>query len=181
MSSALTGNENLEAEMESGVRKNRWPAVWPASTKRTFKYYPGQIVQFLVVGGLNAVIDIGMLDLILYIWPTTNDGLLILFNTFAYTLAILNSYIWNSRITFRQHARQDIREKAYFLIQAGISLFLSNFTFLTAFHELTALDLPNWVVQNAAKALAMAIPSTASFLFMKYWVFRRSGRRVKKP
>ncbi|KLU61342.1 GtrA-like protein [Peptococcaceae bacterium CEB3] len=180
MASVLTGNENLEVEMEPGVQKNRRPAVWPTSKKGTFKYYPGQIVQFLVVGGLNAVIDIGMLDLILYLWPTTNDGLLILFNTFAYTLAILNSYVWNSRFTFRQHARQDIREKAYFLVQAGISLLLSNLTFLTAFHELTAWQLPNWVVQNAAKALAMAVPSTASFLFMKYWVFRRATHKTER-
>lgn len=130
-----------------------------------------QLFQFLIVGGLNALIDIGSLNIFLSIWPTTDDRLLVLFNTLAYLLAILNSYFWNSRITFRSHAQNSLREKAYFFMQAGISLILSNITFFVSLQILEDFYLPALLVQNLSKVLAMAVPSSASFLFMKYFVF----------
>lgn len=132
-----------------------------------------QIILFLLVGGLNAFIDLGSLNVFLRIWPTTNDGLLILFNTLAYLLAITNSYIWNTRLAFRRYAQNDTREKFYFFLQAGFSLILSNLTFWGALHILGSYLSPLWLVQNTAKILAMAIPSIASFLLMKYLVFRK--------
>lgn len=133
-----------------------------------------QILQFLFVGSLNALIDLGFLNILLFIWPTTNERLLIVFNTAAYILAIINSYIWNTRLAFRNHARNDTREKVYFLMQAGISLMISNFTFYVGMQILKLLNLSIWQIQNISKVFAMATPSLASFLFMKFLVFRSS-------
>lgn len=133
-----------------------------------------QVLAFLLVGSLNAFIDLLLLNLLLFIWPTTNETRLIIFNTIAYLLAITNSYIWNSRIAFRKHARKDVREKVYFFIQAGISLIISNLVFLGGMHFLEQFQLSIWQIQNIAKSLAMATPSFASFLFMKYFVFRKA-------
>lgn len=132
-----------------------------------------EFIQFIMVGGMNAVLDIGSLNIILLIWPTTDDRLLIIYNSLAYLLAIINSYFWNSRLTFRSYAQKDIREKTYFFIQAAISLIISNLTFLGTIHVLMDFRLSVWVIQNISKVLAMAIPSLASFLFMKYFVFRK--------
>lgn len=132
-----------------------------------------QFLQFIFVGSLNALIDIGFLNILLFIWPTTNEMLLIIFNTVAYLFAVANSYFWNSRIAFRNHARKDLREKVYFFIQAGISLIISNLAFLGGIHFLSLFRLSVRLIQNIAKAFAMATPSIASFLFMKYFVFRR--------
>ncbi|MDA8440756.1 MAG: GtrA family protein [Peptococcaceae bacterium] len=135
-----------------------------------------QFLQFLFVGAINAVIDLGALNIFLHIWPTSDDRLLVIFNSLAYLLAILNSYVWNSRLTFGRHARKDLREKTYFLLQAGASLVLSNVTFLVSLHMLTFLNVALVLVQNISKLLAMAVPSIASFVFMKYFVFRRYRR-----
>lgn len=132
-----------------------------------------QIILFLLVGGTNAVIDLGSLNVFLRLWPTTDYRLLILYNTIAYLLAITNSYIWNTKLAFRHYAQKDVREKVYFFIQAGFSLILSNLVFWAALHILDLYALPLWMMQNIAKLLAMAIPSTASFLLMKYFVFRK--------
>ncbi|WP_407307035.1 GtrA family protein [Desulfosporosinus sp. SB140] len=134
----------------------------------------GQFLQFILVGSLNALIDLGFLDIALLLWPTNNPTLLIIFNTVAYLLAIMNSYIWNSRIAFRNHARKDFREKVYFFIQAGVSLIISNLVFLGGIHFLTLCRLSVWFIQNISKVLAMVTPSIASFLFMKYFVFKRA-------
>lgn len=136
-----------------------------------------QFMQFLVVGGTNAIIDIGSLNLMLRLWPTTNMTLLISFNTLAYILAIINSYIWNSRYTFRAYAKRNLRETFYFFLQAGLSLILSNLTFVVSLHLLEDIELPMWLIQNISKVMAMAVPSTASFLFMKYFVFRHKPHR----
>ena len=146
--------------------------------KRKTKLNFAQILLFLVAGSMNAIIDIGSLNIFLKIWPTTDERLLILFNTIAYILAIINSYFWNSKLAFRKYAQNDLREKVYFFLQAGISLILSNLTFLGALHFFAMFLIPLWVVQNAAKALAMAIPSAASFLFMKYFVFQKFKKIV---
>ena len=133
-----------------------------------------QIFEFIFVGGLNALIDLIFLNILLLIWPTTNETRLIIFNTVAYLLAITNSYIWNSRVAFRNHARKDVREKVYFFIQAGISLIISNLVFVGGMQLLTRFRLSIWQIQNISKAFAMVTPSFASFLFMKYFVFRRA-------
>lgn len=138
-----------------------------------------QVLQFLFVGSLNALIDLGFLNILLIIWPTTNEIQLILFNTIAYLLAITNSYIWNTRLAFRHHARNDTREKVYFFIQAGLSLIISNLSFYGGIHILTLFSLSNWQIQNISKIFAMATPSCASFLFMKYFVFKRAGDKTK--
>lgn len=133
-----------------------------------------QFSQFILIGSVNALIDLGFLDIILLLWPTNNPTLLIIFNTIAYLLAILNSYFWNSRFAFRHNARKDLREKIYFFIQAGVSLIISNLVFLGGIYFLTFCRLSMWFIQNISKILAMAAPSLASFLFMKYFVFRRA-------
>jgi putative flippase GtrA len=135
-----------------------------------------QVLEFILVGSLNALIDLLFLNILLMIWPTTDNVQLIVFNTIAYLLAITNSYFWNSRISFRKNARKDLREKVYFFIQAGISLIISNLIFLAGTQLLKPFNLSIWQIQNISKAFAMATPSFASFLFMKYFVFRR-----KKP
>lgn len=132
-----------------------------------------QFLQFLLVGSLNAVIDIGFLNFLTLIWPTTNQITLLIFNTAAYLLAIINSYIWNSRIAFRKHARKDLQEKIYYFIQAGVSLIISNLVFLGGIHFLSLWGLSLWLVQNISKVFAMITPSISSFLFMKFFVFRR--------
>ncbi|WP_088227619.1 GtrA family protein [Desulfosporosinus sp. FKB] len=132
-----------------------------------------QLVQFIFVGSLNAVIDLGFLDISLLLYPTNNPTLLIIFNTAAYLLAIMNSYIWNSRFAFRNHAQKNLREKIYFFLQAGVSLIISNFVFLEGIHFLTLCRFSLWFIQSISKILAMVTPSMVSFLFMKYFVFRR--------
>ena len=133
----------------------------------------GQFLQFIFVGSLNAIIDLGFLDISLWLYPTNNQTLLILFNTAAYVLAIVNSYLWNSRLAFRGYAQKDVREKVFFLIQAGISLVISNLIFIAGIHFFTLCRFSLWFIQNVSKVLAMITPSIASFLFMKYFVFKR--------
>lgn len=132
-----------------------------------------QYAQYSVIGISCGVIDIGSLNLFLFLWPTDQTFLLALFNSIAYGLAVLNSYIWNSRLTFRKGTEKGYRQKAFFVIQAGLSLIISNVTLLLAVDALNWLSFfPLWFVYNAAKGISMFCSSTSSFFFMKFLVFR---------
>jgi putative flippase GtrA len=130
-----------------------------------------QFTQFSLIGILNGVIDLGALNLMLWIWSTTTTIGLFIINSVAYILAVLNSYFWNSRLTFRANAYLTSREKIKFVIQAAVSLVISNGVFLLFIYLFSRFSLPLWIDQNAAKGLSMAFSSTASFFFMKYYVF----------
>jgi len=133
-----------------------------------------QYFQFFLIGSVNAIINLGFLNILLLIWPTTNETKLIIFNTVAYLLSIVNSYFWNSRVAFRHHARKDLREKVDFSIQAGVILIISNLAFLGGMHFLALFRLSVWLIQNISKIFAMVTPSIANFFSMKYFVFRRA-------
>lgn len=133
-----------------------------------------QYFQYSAIGISCGVIDIGSLNLFLFLWPTDQSLLLTVYNSVAYGLAVLNSYIWNSRLTFRAGTEKGYRQKILFIIQAGVSLLISNVVLLLAVDGLEWLPfLPLWLVHNTAKGISMFCSATASFFFMKFVVFRR--------
>lgn len=133
-----------------------------------------QYLQYSVIGISCGIIDIGSLNLFLLLWPTDNSVLLAIFNSISYGLAVLNSYIWNSRITFRKQAQKDYLQVVLFIIQAIISLGISDLSLVVAVHGFETFPiLPSWFIYNASKGLSMFLSATSSFFFMKFMVFRK--------
>ncbi|SDH82756.1 Putative flippase GtrA (transmembrane translocase of bactoprenol-linked glucose) [Alteribacillus persepolensis] len=133
---------------------------------------PLQFMQFSVIGLANAGIDIGVLNLLLILFPTDDRGLLALFNTIAYSLAVANSYYWNAHVTFRHSAQGSGRQRLFFILQGIISLGVNNLVFLGAQQLFQVLEVPRWLRYNTAKGLAMFLSFTASFFMMKFLVFK---------
>ncbi|HET6871406.1 MAG TPA: GtrA family protein [Sporolactobacillaceae bacterium] len=135
-----------------------------------------QYIKFGAVGLTSGALDLGSLNLLLFIWPTSNHVLLVIFNTFAYDLAVLNSYIWNSRYTFKEGNSNSHGQKVAFILQAIISLFISDGVLYVGTSLLTTTHwFPKLVVYNIAKLLSMFLSSLASFFFMKFFVFRKKS------
>lgn len=134
-----------------------------------------QYLQFNIVAVTNALIDIGTLNVLLLLWPTDESGWLVLFNSISYTLAILNSYIWNSRITFRGRGRRRTRQKVLFAGQALFSFGVSNAVFYALLIFLGWTYLPVWVQANIAKGVAMFSSSTTSFFLIRHFVFNKTA------
>ncbi|MFP7170460.1 GtrA family protein [Terribacillus sp. 7520-G] len=135
-----------------------------------------QILQFTSIGVLNAAVDLAVLNILLLIWPTKDNLLLLLFNTISYLVCIWNSYYWNTRYTFRSQKKSNMAEKGLFFAQALIALVISNLVFiagLSVLRAITFISIPAYIEHNAAKGAAMFLSSSSSFLFMKYIVFKR--------
>ncbi|WP_026701317.1 GtrA family protein [Salibacterium aidingense] len=138
---------------------------------------PFQFMQFSVIGLANAGVDIGTLNLLLLLFPTDERGLLALFNTIAYSLAVANSYFWNVLITFRNSAEGSNRQRLMFILQGIVSLGVNNLVFLGANQLFEWVGMHRWLRYNIAKGCAMFLSFTSSFFMIKYFVFKDTDRK----
>src|SRR5579875_1548304 len=90
-----------------------------------------QYARFLAVGFSNALVDLGTLNILLVLYPTRAALSLLADNTFAVALAILNSYLWNTRWTFRETATRSLRQRVLFSLQALLNIALNNLVLLS--------------------------------------------------
>ena len=130
--------------------------------------------KFSLVGLSNAAIDIGVLNLFLWLEPTRDVSLLVLYNGVALVLANLNSYIWNTLWTFRGRAEHDARQIVLFILQVLVNIGISNGLFWALIHPVIVYtDVPTYLAGNVAKIISVTVASTISFFIMRYVVFSR--------
>ncbi len=129
--------------------------------------------KFTVVGVSNAVVDIGTLNLFLWLASTREPSLLALYNGIALILANVNSYAWNTLWTFRGRAEHSRRQVALFALQALVNIGVSNGLFWALIRPLLITEIPAYLVGNAAKILSVIVASVLSFFIMRYLVFTR--------
>jgi putative flippase GtrA len=134
--------------------------------------------KFTVVGFANAVVDIGTLNLFLWLASTRDPSVLALYNGIALFLANVNSYLWNTRWTFRTRAkRRDLRQRVLFALQALVNISVSNGLFFVLVRPvLVYTDVPAYLAGNVAKIISVVVASTISFFVMRYLVFSRKRR-----
>jgi putative flippase GtrA len=134
--------------------------------------------KFTVVGFANAVVDIGTLNLFLWLASTRDPSVLTLYNGVALVLANLNSYVWNTRWTFRSRAkRRDLRQRVLFALQALVNISVSSGLFFVLIRPvLVYTDVPAYLAGNVAKIISVVVASTISFFVMRYLVFSRKRR-----
>ncbi len=145
-------------------------------TQEKRKKGPLQFLQFSAIGVANAGIDIGTLNLLLLLFHSDERGLLLLYNTIAYTLAVANSYFWNASFTFQHSAKGSNRQRILFIVQGIVSLGINNLVFIVSNILLESFGVPNWLRYNIAKGLAMFLSFLASFFMIKYFVFKKTKK-----
>ena len=130
--------------------------------------------KFSLVGLSNAVVDIGVLNLFLWLQPTREVTVLVLYNGIALVLANVNSYIWNTMWTFRGRAEHNLRQTSLFFLQALLNIGISTGIFWALIHPLLVdTDIPTYLVGNVAKIISVAVASVISFFLLRYVVFSR--------
>lgn len=132
-----------------------------------------QFVRFCTVGISNAAVDLGALNLLLLLYPTQSDLTLLLYNTIAVALAILNSYLWNTRWTFHDQVTSTRRERVLFVSQALLNIAINN-AVLFGLTDLLPTETGTWsmLTANLAKLVAMFASSGLSFILLRTIVFR---------
>jgi putative flippase GtrA len=130
--------------------------------------------KFSIVGLSNSIVDIGVLNLFLWLEPTREVYLLVLYNGIALVLANVNSYVWNTLWTFRGRAEHDLRQVALFSLQVLVNIGVSSGLFWALIHPIIVYtEVPTYLAGNVAKILSVTVASTISFFIMRYVVFSR--------
>jgi putative flippase GtrA len=132
-----------------------------------------QYVRFLVVGASNAIVDLGLLNVLTALRPPHDALIFAGENSIAVACALINSYVWNARWTFRGQGTRTLRERALFFAQALLNLLLNNVVLLTVMGLLPG-GQGVWpaLATNIAKVCAMLAASTTSFILLHAVVFR---------
>lgn len=123
--------------------------------------------------------DLGTLSVLAWLLPTGSALLLLLYNTVGLVLANTNSYVWNTRWSFRNRGRPGRRQKLWFALQALLNVCLGNAVLWGAASFLIAhTTLSVFAGENVAKVLSALVASTVSFLIMKRFVFREQQEKA---
>lgn len=130
--------------------------------------------KFTAVGLSNAVVDFGVLNIFLWLAATRDPWQLAIYNGIALILANVNSYVWNTRWTFRGRAERSRRQRVLFTLQALVNVGVSNWLFWMLIRPvLIYTEVPTYLAGNVAKIVSVLVASTISFFLMRYLVFSR--------
>ncbi len=133
-----------------------------------------KLVRFCIVGVYNTGIDILMLNLLLWFFPTHNATSLLGYNSLAFFSGALNSYVLNKYWTFRQSSSVTRYEIIRFAVLTALSVLCNN-TVLWFVASITRPFIVNTLLwANTAKVCAIIATATISYTGMHFWVFAKS-------
>ncbi len=144
-----------------------------------------QLIKFAIVGASNTVVDMLVNTVLTFLLKLVASGGWIVYfaKAVGYCCGILNSYILNSRWTFREERRQDRRETLSF-VAVNIAVLLISFALIYVFKNLLhfnlwwdALNKPGWLSKIVGgdlfcSLLATCICIPVNFILNKLFVFR---------
>ena len=115
--------------------------------------------------------DLLMLNVLLWRFPTNNVLVLVFYNSVAYSSGAVTSFFLNKYWTFRRKQRTTGREVVRFAIILALEILYSNGLVWLAGKALQPLITNVTLWGNASKLLAVAGSAVLSYTFMRFWTF----------
>jgi putative flippase GtrA len=135
-----------------------------------------QFLRYCLVGGANTLIDVSMLNILLWRFPTNNVLVLVVYNSVAYSSGAVTSFFLNKYWTFGRKQRTTRREVVRFAIILALEILYSNGLVWLAGKVLQPLIANSTLWGNASKLLAVAGGAILSYAFMRFWIFARGSQ-----
>lgn len=130
-----------------------------------------QFLRFCVVGTSNAVIDFGILNLLLWLYPTTDLWKTLGYNSIAVLLASTNSFFWNKHWTFQLRSSITSQEIYRFTVLATATTLMNDTIMWLLGRIFPHLMVSSRMGANALKLAAIIGTMSISFFGMRLWVF----------
>lgn len=130
-----------------------------------------QVLRFVLAGGLNTLIDLLILNGLLWLFPTNSTRMLLLYNSFAYSTGAINSFLLNKYWTFGQKQRTTRGETARFTLVTIGGILWSSIILWLASLALHSFLLNATVWANVSKLVAIGGTALISYLGLCLWVF----------
>ena len=132
-----------------------------------------QAAKFLEVGALNTFVDLGVLNLLLFLFQMSSGLAFSLFKGISFAVAVLNSYFWNKHWTFKTKEENTRKEFTQFLL-VSITGFLVNVGVASVVVNLIGpqFEISQTLWANIGALIATVAAMTWNFLGYKLIVFR---------
>jgi putative flippase GtrA len=143
------------------------------------KFFFFQLAKFGATGAANFALDIGVLSALIFIFYPQTGAIIptlfyALFKIISFTLANINSYLWNKFWSFEdKHKKDTAREFGKFILVSVIGLII-NATVATSINSLQGqmvADPKTWAAVSAI--LASIVGMGWNFIGYKFLVFKK--------
>lgn len=140
-----------------------------------------QLGKFVLVGGMNFLVDLGILNLLIFFSNVASGGLFSVFKGIAFIVAVTNSYFWNKLWTFKDPKEDPLpqtlkkeagKEFLQFITVSVIGLLINNITasLIVWINPVAGLSPELWA--NVAAIVASFVGMFWNFMGYKFIVFR---------
>lgn len=137
-----------------------------------------QFFRYCLVGGVNTLVDVLVLNVFLWRFPTHNAQVLVAYNSIAYAGGAVSSFYLNKYWTFGRKQRPTRREVVRFVISLLLEVLASNALVWLAGKALQPLIANPTLWGNAAKLVAVVVGTIISYAFMRFWIFATDRRHT---
>jgi putative flippase GtrA len=134
-----------------------------------------QVAKFGCVGAANFAVDIGILNLLIFLSGTAVGAAYIAFKLISFIFAVTNSYLWNKIWTFKKtDTKETGKEFSQFIIVSVIGLVLNAAVagfLVIVVGPMGGIKVKTWASVSAAVASICVM--AWNFLGYKFWVFKK--------
>ena len=141
------------------------------------KRWFGQVLRFGLVGGLNTLVDLLILNFLLLLFPTNSIPLILAYSALAYSVGAVNSFLLNKYWTFGYRKRTTVREVVRFIVTTLCGIGWSSIILWLASRVLHPYFVNTTIWANASKVIAISGTALISYLGMSLWVFVNKTRK----
>lgn len=166
--STVTEEKSRATPVDAGKRAEGW-TVWLEARR---------FVKFCLVGLSNGALDFITLAILVFLFDPQTTPELIAANTVAFFVGSINSFTWNSRLTFGTPRPYLSRWFGLFLVINAGGLMISNLSLLTFRWFFETLGLEGRAAILAAKAPGAVILAAYSYLSYRKLFLGSAGGAV---
>ena len=139
-----------------------------------------QFLRYCLVGGANTLLDLLVLNVLLWGFPTKNVLILVVYNSVAYSGGAVTSFFLNKYWTFGHKRRTTRRQVVRFSIILALEILYSNGLVWLAGKVLQPLITNPTLWGNISKLLAVVVGAVLFYAFMRFWIFAKGSHDQDK-
>jgi len=147
----------------------------------TTKNSISQFLKFGVVGVFNTLVDLGVFNLLIFLFGLVHGPLFMVFKTISFTVAVTNSYFMNKHLVFKArhilnlNGNDRSREFSLFFVVSVLGLLLnvivSYAVFMTG--KTIAPEASYYLFANVGALLGSGVVMIWNFFGYKFLVFKK--------
>lgn len=138
-----------------------------------WRYFVYQFGKFFIVGLSNTFLDLGVLNLLIYLTNITHGVYFAIFKTVSFFCAVINSYFWNKHWTFGKEGNFFL----FFVVVLGSTILNVGWAWylVDVVGPINGFSPKVW--DNIAAISSIFFVLIWNFLGMKYIVFKKKNEK----